>query len=308
MSQNMIGVDVSKSWIDIYDPQAGAMRIDNAPQTLRIFARKAMRSKSKVIFEATGVYDAPLRRSLADADVTYSRVNPAQARSFARASGVLAKSDRVDAKMLSQMGQSMDLPKSTPPSQDQEALKALSARRRQLVSMRKEERTRLPQTLNKTARASTKRVLNMLDREIAKVEAGMKELLKRDPELSLSYERLISAPGIGCVVATTLMAELPELGHLDRRRIAALAGVAPCARDSGIRTPRRRIRGGRPIVRNVIYVAALVASKCDARLTAFRKRLEENEKTPKQAIIAVARKLLTILNAMMKYETKYKVN
>ncbi len=305
MTQNIIGIDVSKNWVDIFDPESGYNRIENDRKTLIPFARKVAHRGSTVIFEATGNYDAPLRFTLDDAGVRYSRVNPAQARSFARAMGVLGKTDRVDAKLLSHMGTRLDLPESAARSESQEALKALTARRNQLVAMRKQERTRIKQALDKAMQDSMMRMIKWLSREIKNIDEQVLCLLQGNPELSQKHRRLMSAPGVGSVVATTLVAELPELGKLDRRRVASLAGLAPIARDSGLRSHKRRIRGGRAQLRRILYVAAQVASRHDPRMIAFRKRLQERGKTPKQAIIAVARKLLTILNQMIKNGENY---
>ncbi len=307
MTQNTIGVDVSKNWIDIFDPETGYTQLSNNHETLAPFAHQLANSGHKVIFEATGSYDFTLRHALDDAKVQYSRVNPARARHFARANGVLGKTDRVDARLLSQMGTQLDLAVSPPKSREQEELKALFARRSQFVEMRKQERTRQKQNHNPIVEKSIQRSIKMFTREIKAIEKAMAEIVEKDAEMKANYQWLKSAPGVGPAVAMGLIAELPELGQMDRRALAALAGVAPLARDSGLRSPKRHIRGGRPQIRRLLNVAALVASHSDPRMKAFRKRLEEKGKTPKQAIIAVARKLLTILNQMIKNGERYRI-
>ena len=192
-----------------------------------------------------------------------------------------------------------------PTPQARRALQAQAARRLQLVEMRKQEATRLQQTADARACADIRSHIAFLGRRIARFDARIAKLVTEDAAFARTERRLRTAPGIGPVVAATLNAELPELGHLDRRRIAALAGLAPVARDSGKRTRSRAIAGGRPVVRRMLYLAALQASRHHPRFKAFRARLEEQGKSAKQAIIAVARKLLTILNAMIRDEADF---
>lgn len=305
MTQNCIGVDVAKDRIDVFDPATGFSQIamDRAP--LARFARKAAREEALVVFEASGGYDATLREALEAAGARYARVNPGQARHFARALGVLSKTDRVDARMLSEMGRRLDLAPNEPLSQAQRDLKALVTRRRQVVEIRKEERTRLAQVADPFLSKLIQRHIACLTREITALEEKMTQLIAKTPELCIPHDRLVSAPGIGAITAATLLAEMPELGQANRRQIAALAGLAPLARDSGQRTGKRAIGGGRPILRSALYIAALSASRADPTLSAFRAQLQQNGKTPKQALIAVARKLLTRLNAMLRNNQNY---
>lgn len=248
MKEAFVGVDVAKDWLDIHHPGRGARRIDNAPAALRLFAAACAREGVWVVFEASGGYDHLLRAALEVAQVRFSRVNPRQARDFARAIGVIGKTDRGDARMLSELG----------------------ARLRP-----------------------------------APTEALTAALTAADPELAEIDRRLKTVPGVGPVVAATLIAELPELGRLDRRRIAALAGLAPIARDSGKRLGRRTIGGGRPVVRTMLYIAALHASRRCPVFNAFRSRLVAAGKPVKAAITATARKLLGVLNAMLATGTDY---
>ena len=186
------------------------------------------------------------------------------------------------------------------------ALQAQATRRRQLVQMRKQEATRLQQTADADARADIRSLLAVLDRRIERVEVRMAELVAADPELAVLDRRLRTAPGVGPIIAATLIAELPELGQRDRRRIAALAGLAPIARDSGQRAGRRSIGGGRPVVRTMLHIAALHASRCDETFGAFRRRLQGAGKPAKAALVATARKLLIALNAMLATDTDYR--
>lgn len=232
-------------------------------------------------------------------EVRFSRVNPRQARDFARAMGVIGKTDRVDARMLVELGARLRPAATQPLAAARRALQAQTMRRRQLVEIRKQEATRLHQTVDRQVRADITSLIAVLDRRIAKVEAQMPALVKADPEMQAVDRRLQTAPGVGPIMAATLLAEMPELGQLDRRRIAALAGLAPIARDSGKRVGPRSIGGGRPIVRTILYLAALQASRRSATFRDFRQRLQLAGKPTKTALIAIARKLLVTLNAML---------
>jgi transposase len=305
MQEIFIGVDVAKARLDIFHPRTGLQQIANTAAAIRRFAQAAARDGAWVIFEASGGYDRALAAGLAEAGLRHARVNPQRARDFARAIGCMAKTDRVDARMLSRMGERLRPAETRPASPERRRLQALKVRRRQLVEMRKREATRLQQTSDAFARADIASMVRIHDRHIGKLEARISALIARTPEMLAAHAQLQTAPGVGPVVATTLLADLPELGQLDRRAIASLAGLAPLARDSGQRRGRRSIRGGRPELRSMLYLAALQATRRDPRFAAFRTQLECQGKAPKQAIIAAARKLLTILNAMIKTGQKY---
>lgn len=309
MQEIFIGVDVSMDWLDIHHPcpghRRGAQQIANGGRELTAFARRAARAGAWVIFEATGGYDRALCEALEQAGARFSRVNPARARDFARAIGVIGKTDRVDAQMLALMGERLRPALTEPVPPARRALQAQVTRRFQLVEMRKQETTRLKQTADTEACADIRSHIALLGRRIARFDARIKTLTTEDEAFARIERRLRTAPGIGPVVAATLIAELPELGSLDRRRIAALAGLAPVARDSGKRNPPRAIAGGRPVLRRMLYLAALQASRRHPVFMAFRARLQDQGKSPKTAIIAVARKLLTILNAMLRSQTDF---
>jgi transposase len=306
MQDIFIGIDVAKDWLDIHDPIGGPRRIENTPRSVRAFAQRSARQGAWIIFEASGGYDRLLREALEAFDVRFSRVNPRQARDFARAMGVIGKTDRVDARLLSEFGVRLRPARTLPLAPARRALQAQATRRRQLVEMRKQEATRLQQTADAEARADIRSLVAVLDRRIAKLETRMTEIIAQDLEPTEADRRLQTVPGIGPVVAATLIAELPELGQLDRRRIAALAGLAPIARDSGKRIGRRTIGGGRPVVRTMLYIAALHASRRSVVFKAFRNRLEVAGKPVKAAITATARKLLSVLNAMLAKGADYR--
>jgi transposase len=303
--QTFVGVDVAKDWLDIHHAGHGATRINNSHAAVRSFAARYAKEGAWVVFEASRGYDHQLRDALESAQVRFSRINPRQARDFARAMGVIGKTDRVDARMLAELGARLTPAPTQPLPPERRALQAQATRRRQLVEMRKQEATRLQQTADPAARADIRGVIAMLDRRIAKIEARMTDLVTADPELAAIERRLRTAPGVGPVVAATLIAELPELGQIDRRSIAALAGLAPIARDSGRRSGPRSIGGGRPIVRTILYLAALQASRRSPRFIHFRERLQAAGKSVKTAIIATARLVVT-LNAMLASGTDYR--
>jgi transposase len=304
--QVFVGVDVAKDWLDIHHPSRGATRIDNSTAASRSFAARCAKEGAWVVFEASGGYDHQLRDVLEAADVPFSRINPRQARDFARAMGVIGKTDRVDARMLSELGTRMTPAQTAPLAPARRTLQAQAIRRRQLVEMRKQEATRLQQTVDPDARDDIRSLIALFDRRIAKVETRMTGLVAADPELAAIARRLRTAPGVGPIVAATLIAELPELGQLDRRSIAALAGLAPVARDSGRRSGPRSIGGGRPVVRTILYLAALQASRRSATFSRFRDRLQAAGKSIKAAIIATARKLVITLNAMLASGTDFR--
>ena len=300
LPQDVIGVDVSKDWIDCHWLSSGrAQRVRSTPALLRRFA--ATTSGALVVFEASGGYERPLAGALDAAGVAYARVNPRQAREFARASGRLAKTDKVDAAVLAGLGRAL-APRPTPPADPAATrLAELVARRDDLVGMRKAETQRLGRAGDAFLRKQIAAHLRLLAGQIARLEAEIEAHLGAAPALAERAARLQGVPGIGPVLAAGLVARLPELGRLDRRAIASLAGLAPHACDSGQMRGRRRIWGGRADVRRMLYLAAFIASRHDPRLGAFRRRLQDAGKPVKLAITACARKLLTILNAMLRH-------
>jgi transposase len=297
MTEIIFGVDVAKGWIDVVGP-SGRRRVPNAG--LAGFAKGLAAQNGKAIFEASGGYESPLRVALGEAGVPAVRVNPRRARAFATSLGRLAKTDQVDAAMLREMGQRLDLPLCPPETKEMRKLKALRLRRRQLVEDRKRETVRLAQCSDAEAQASFRRVLRCLEREILRAEAALAAFIRSTPEFAARAALLRTAPGIGPVSALALLADMPELGALSPKTCAALAGLAPMARDSGLRAGKRRIGGGRKTLRDVLYMAGLSAMRCDPGLRAFADRLRAKGKAPKQIVIAVTRKLLIMLNAMIR--------
>ncbi len=258
--------------------------------------------------EASGGYERPLIEALVIRDIAYSRVNPRQAREFARATGRLAKTDRVDARMLCQMGEALKLTPDRPNDPEREHLAALMARRDDLVSMRAAEKNRLAQARIASVVTDIKTHINLLTRRIDKLEAAIEDHIRDHANLTDLQAILISAPGVGKIIAAQLIAGLPELGTLDRRAIAALAGLAPHACGSGQMRGKRRCWGGRAHIRKALYQAAFIASRFDPYLKACRQTMTDKGKPFKVIIIALARKLLIRLNSIVKRGQKYQTN
>ena len=304
MHQLYLGVDVAKDRLDVFHPSLGPSQVVNQAKAIRALVRTARRGGFWVIFEATGGYDRTLRETLEAADIPFSRLNPGRRATSPAPKvcvfGLLAKTDRVDARMLAEFGRRMQPPRTAATPAIRKQLQALASRRRQLVEARKEETTRLAQTADPLVRADIRAMITILAHHIRDFEARIAALVASDPDLAQVARRMQGVPGIGPIVAATLIAELPELGRLCRRRIAALAGLAPMAQDSGKMRGRRSIRGGRANVRSMLYIAALHDSRHGAIFKAFRARLTAAGKPVKIVLTATAHKLLTILNAMMK--------
>lgn len=299
ISPDVAGIDVSKHHLDIFHA-GSAFRIANTRKALSARAKAWAKAGVFVIFEATGVYDAVLRKTLASAGVAHARVNPGRARDFARAAGFLAKTDPVDAAMLAAMGAALRPPREPEPDRDRERLAALIRRRDQLVAIRAMERTRLSEAGDAFTREDTRAHLDWLDQRIHDLDGAIREAARVSLALRQRIALLRTAPGIGPVAAHVLAALLPELGQRNPKTIAALVGLAPINADSGQKRGQRMIRGGRKRVRDALYMAALAAVRCNTAFRNFYNRLRAAGKPPKLALIAVARKLLIALNAMLR--------
>jgi transposase len=304
LHRNVLGVDIAKDWIDTFDPTSGKhARIAQTPRALKAFAVRC--NGALVVFEATGGYELPLMLALEAQGVAYARINPRQAREFARSTGRLAKTDRVDARMLAQLGLALAPEPTAPVAPERRRLGELVARRDDLVVQEVAEKNRLAQARDAVVRRDIKAALASLARRKTALEAEIERHIGAHDTLVLARRRILSAPGVGKTIAAGLLAFLPELGRLDRREIATLAGLAPHACDSGLMRGKRRIWGGRANVRRLLYLAAFIASRCDPQLMAFRKRLQDAGKPFKLAIVAVARKLLVALNAAVREDRDY---
>lgn len=300
LDQNYIGIDVSKAHLDVFEQQAGRYRrIANTPAAVRELAAGLAGQPVLVVLEATGVYDTELRAALAEAGIAQVRVNPLRARDFARAKGLLAKTDRIDAGMLAMMGQSLQLRPQSQETGGRQRLTSMVRRRDQLVALRAQEKNHA-ESADAEMGAGIARHIDWLDAEIVALETAIEALVAACEQLHSDNRRLRSAPGVGPVAATVLLALLPELGTRSGRTIAALAGLAPLNRDSGTMRGTRHIGPGRKRVRKALYMAAVNAIRSQTRLARFYTTLRQAGKPAKLALIAVARKLLIILNAMLR--------
>ncbi|MDF0599186.1 IS110 family transposase [Psychromarinibacter sp. C21-152] len=314
MPQNVIGVDVSGKWIDAFF--AADDHAERIATTRAALDRFALRARGHlVVFEASGGCERSLAEALARAGVDYARVNPRQAREFARATGRLAKTDKVDARVLAGMGRALPL-RITPPGDPARSrladlvarsrLADLVARREALGAMLRAEANRLRRARDGAVRQDISSLIRVLRGRVAKITREIEAQVAADAELARDGRRLQTVPGVGPLVAATLLAFLPELGRLGRRQAAALAGLAPHASDSGLSKGKRRIWGGREEARRALYLGGFGASRFDPRVKAYRASLEDRGKPTKVAIVACSRKLLTILNAMLRDGTDYR--
>lgn len=306
IAPGFIGIDVSKHHLDVFEGgRGGAARLANDEASLAPLVARWRAEGAFVLFEATGQYDARLRRALTAADIAFARVNPARARDFARAAGILAKTDRIDARMLAAMAQTLAPARTVAADREREALARAHRRRDQLVHQRQQERTRRSECGDATIRADIDSHLAWLNARIARWDDAIRQLLAQSEQLRPLGRQLRSIPGIGPVAATTLIALMPELGASSPQKIAALAGLAPFNVDSGQFRGLRRIKGGRKRVRDALYMAALAAVRAHVRFKAIYQRLRAAGKPAKLALIAVARKLLIIANAILRDQTAF---
>lgn len=310
MSELYVGIDVSKEQLDIALSDGRELQCSNDEVGHAKLCAVLMEQRLKlIVMEATGGFERALAVELAGRGLALRIVNPRQVRHFAKASGLLAKTDRIDARVLMQFGQAMKLEAREPVSEQQRVLQALITRRRQLVEMLVMEKNRL-QGAHKAVRTQVQRTIDWLEKQLATTDKDTDDALKSCGIFREKVELLESVPGIGRVISLNLLATLPELGTLNRREISALAGVAPFNRDSGRMRGRRSIYGGRADTRSALYMAALVGARHNPVLKNFYQRLRAAGKPGKVALVACMRKLLTILNVMVREGTAWypKVN
>lgn len=301
-----IGIDVSKSNLDVAVRSSGERwRCANDEAGIEsLVARLILFSPMRVILEATGGYEVPLACALAAAGLPVVVVNPRQVRDFAKATGRLAKTDVLDADILARFGDVVRPEVRPMPDAATAELAALMQRRHQIIGMLIAEKNRLG-CARPNVRKSLKASIIWLEKQLASIEADLNGAIRNSPVWREKDDLLKSAPGVGPVLASTLLASLPELGKLNRKQIAALVGVAPLNRDSGMFKGKRTVWGGRSQVRAVLYMGALVAMRHNSAIREFYKRLRAAGKTGKVALTACMRKLLTILNAMLKHQTPW---
>lgn len=307
LHQTYIGCDISKHHLDIFDPRTGHVRVANTDDAITQWLGQLDPACTLAVFEATGRYDQTLRRHLISHAIGYARLNPVRTRRFAEATGQLAKTDRLDAAMLADLGKRLQPPVSAPDDPERVRLGDLVRRRGQLVDMRAAEKVRRNEAgaWGEDIAACLNAHIAWLDAAIAALDKAIASLVASRPALKAAAGLMRTAPGIGQVTATTLMALMPELGRRAPGQIAALAGLAPLNADSGSLRGVRRIQGGRRQVRKALYMAAVTAARSNTRFKAFYQRLINAGKAAKTALIAVARKLLITLNAMLRDQKQY---
>lgn len=302
-----VGIDVSKDFLDVFleDPQT-TFRTSSQPEGRQQLLQKLPHPDAcQVILEATGKFERPIVNDLLAAGYRVSIVNPRQVRKYAQALGVLAKTDAIDARVLASFGRHVQPRILAETEARQQELEELVTRRRQLVEHRTAEQNRKATSLPKAVRQSVQRSINLLAREIERMEKAILELVSSHDDWQARLRQLETVPGVGSKTAFTLVADLPELGQLNRREIAALVGVAPFNDDSGRHRGQRSIFGGRKSVRNVLYMATHSAMRCNAVIRAFSVRLKKARKPAKVVIVACMRKLLGILNTMVRTGTDW---
>lgn len=304
-----IGIDVSRDWLDIaVAPEGPQWRMAREPEALEKLARQLLpHAPERVVLEATGGLEAPVAAVLAAHQLPVIVINPRQVRDFARATGRLAKTDRLDAAVLAAFAVQVAPPLRALKDADTEALHALVERRRQLVEMLVAEKNRLAGA-NPHVRRGLRDHIRWLQRRIGGCDDEIRRWLEASPLWRERDELMRSVPGVGPVTVMTLCSHLPELGSLNRRQIAALAGLAPLNRDSGHCRGRRSVWGGRARVRQALYMAVVAGLRCNPMLKARYQHLRAAGKSPKCALTALMRKLLTILNAMVREHTPWDEN
>lgn len=306
-SEVFIGIDVSKQSLDVaVRPGGEQWRENNSKRGIDSLVDKLQRlSPTLVVLEATGGLQRPAVAALVLAGVPVAVVNPRQARDFTKAIGRLAKTDSLDAAVLAHFAEAVRPQPRPLPDATTRSLDDLVTRRRQLVQMRTAERNRLSCSPARRVAKGIEAHIRWLEKQLAKLDDDMDELLRSSPVWLEKEQLLRSVPGVGPITSRTLLAQLPELGSLSSKQIAALVGVAPLNRDSGSSRGKRTIWGGRSAVRTSLYMATLVAVRFNPILQAFHQRLVAAGKKPKVALVACMRKLLVILNAMVKHGTPW---
>lgn len=304
-----VGIDVSKSTLDVFiDSFSEVMHVGNDdPGIKKIASRLKLIQPTLIVMEATGGLEMRLACELAARGLNVAVINPRQARDFAKATGTLAKTDRVDAAVLGAFAKALR-PQARPLKDAQtRELDEMVSRRRQLIVNRGQEALRLESATTQPLQKSVKAHMAWLDKRIAEIDEDLTHRLKDSDVWRAKDDLLQSIPGVGAITTVTLLAKCPELGTLNRREIAALAGVAPLANDSGKHHGKRFVWGGRADVRVVLYMATLSAMRCNASLKEFSSRLKQTGKPNKVVIVACMRKLLTIMNAMLKTNEPWRV-
>jgi transposase len=301
-----IGIDVSKGWLDIaVHPTGEIWREENKEQGIqKLVERFKSMPIERIVVEATGGYEAKLVEQLVQAGLPVSRVNPGRVRRFAQGLNWLAKTDKIDAKVLALFGEKAQPRLLVLPGEAEKRLSALIKRRKQVVDMLTVEQNHT-ELAEKEMLEYIDTVKQVLQKQLEELDAQIQDLINQTPNLKQKRELLQSVPGVGKVLSATLVAQVPELGVCNRKEIAALVGLAPFNHDSGRKRGKRMIRGGRSFVRNVLYMATIAATRFNPVIKSMYDRLVKNGKQKKVAIVACMRKLLTILNAMIRTNSSW---
>jgi transposase len=299
-----VGIDVCKRTLDVcLVPQGESFTLANDQEGVEELLSRLQKVAPKlVVLEATGGYERLPATSIASAGIAVAVVNPRQARDFAKAMGRLASEapDKIDAFVLARLARAVEPSPSALPDAEAQALQAILARRRQLLSMLTAENNRLQMAREEALAKRIRAHMKWLEKEIERTDSDLEEAIEASAAFKENEALLKSVPGVGPVLARTLLAELPELGKLTHKRLSALVGVAPFNRDSGERRGKREVWGGRASVRVALYMGALVATRHNAAIKEFYERLLASGKPKKVALVACMRKLLSILNALMR--------
>jgi transposase len=307
MPSRYVGIDVSQATLDVALEGGATWQVANdGPGVAALVAQLTAAAVALVVLEATGVYHHCVTSALAAAGLPVAVVNPRQVRDFARSTGQLAKTDRLDAQVLARFAAVVQPAVRPLPEAATQELRVLLDRRRQLIDMLVAEKNRAL-VARRAVQPSLRKHIGYLTREIAATERALDTQIRASPVWRETDDLLRSTPGVGPQTALTLIADLPELGQLDRRQIAALAGLAPLAHDSGTQRGRRHCWGGRAKVRTVLFMATVAATRCNPVIRAFYLRLRAAGKPTKVALTACMRRLLTILNTMVKNNERWRV-
>jgi transposase len=309
MSEELfVGIDVSKATLDIAIlPTKESWSVPNTENGIGelVDRLRQLPAPTLVLMEATGGLERQALATIAAAGLPAMAINPRNVRDFAKSLGLLAKTDAIDAHVLALFADRIRPQWRPLPDEDTQALEALLLRRRQVVDMITAEKNRLGATPSIRVKKDISEHINWLERQLRITDRDLDKTIKNTPVWKETVDLLKSVPGVGRVMIATLLSQLPELGALDRKQIAALVGVAPFNRDSGTLRGRRSIWGGRASVRGVLYMSTLAATRCNPAIRAFYERLRAAGKLPKVALVACMRKLLTILNAMLRRRTAW---
>jgi len=309
-SVSFVGIDVAKQSFDAWvSPEKKFFSLPNDQAGIeQLLAQLPTPGSCLIVIEATGIYQRPLVVALVERGHQVAVVNPRRTRDFAKSEGLLAKTDRLDAQMLARFAEKMHPRTLEGHSEKHQQIQELTLRRRQLVELRKLEKNHQESATHKPVQRTIKKVIDLLSKQIAEIERQLEKLVESDEEWQQKAQIIASIPGVGKVTVFALLAQLSELGNLNRGKISALVGVAPFNCDSGTFRGKRRIRGGRTELRNVLYMATLTAKRMNPVIKAFAERLAKAGKPFKVVHVACMRKLLSILNVLIKTNSLWNPN